>query len=69
MVITYREQDLLGGWSIEVLVDGVLVGHIQKHGQDGSYVYFKGPSNQMNWSLQDAILQGLKDRIQGTHPW
>jgi hypothetical protein len=68
MFVTFKEQDLLGGWSIAVLVGGVLVGHIRKHGQDGSYVYFTGPDNKMNWSLQDTNLQTLKDRVQETLP-
>jgi hypothetical protein len=65
-MISYKEEDLLGGWSIAVLVSGVPVGHICKHGFDGSFVYFQGPSNQLNWSMQDRDLLSLKGKIEAT---
>ncbi len=65
-MISYKEQDLLGGWSIAVFVSGVPVGHIRRHGQDGSFVYFPGISNQLNGSLQDKDLSNLKAKIEQT---
>ena len=65
-MIEYKEKDLLGGWSIAVLLQGVTIGHIRKHGQDGSFVYYKGPHNQLNWSLQDHDLAALKRKIEAS---
>ena len=65
-MIEYKEKDLLGGWSIAVLAKGVTVGHIRKHGQDGSFVYYKGPQNQTNWSLQEQNLISLKRKIEAS---
>lgn len=65
-MIEYKEKDLLGGWSIAVLAKGVTIGHIRKHGQDGSFVYFRGRHNQLNWSLQDQDLVSLKRKIEAS---
>jgi hypothetical protein len=65
-MVEYKEKDLLGGQSIAVLVKGVTLGRIRKHGQDGSFVYYKGPQNQMNWSLQDRDLGALKAKFEAT---
>lgn len=58
-MIECKEKDLLSGWSIAVLIGGVTIGHVRKHGQDGSFVYYEGPHNQLNWSLQDQDLAAL----------
>lgn len=63
-MIEYKEKDLLGGWSIAVLLNGVTLGYIRKHGYDGSFVYYKGLHNQLNWSLQDHDLSSLKKKIE-----
>lgn len=63
-MIEYKEKDLLGGWSIEVIANGVTLGHIRKHGQDGSFLYYKGAKNQLNWSYQDHDLAALKIKIE-----
>jgi len=65
-MIEYKERDLLGGWSMAVVVNGATLGHIRKDGQDGSFVYYKGPHNQMNWSLYDADLEVLKTKIEAS---
>ena len=65
-MIEYKEKDLLGGWSIDVLLKGITIGHIRKHGQDGSFVYYKGPHNVLNWSFQDNDLAALKRKIEAS---
>lgn len=62
-MVEFKEKDLLGGWSIAVMQNGITLGHIRKHGYDGSFVYYKWPDNQLNWSLQDQQLDGLKAKI------
>ena len=62
----YKEQDLLGGWSISVLLRGAAIGHIRKQGEDGSFVYYKGPQNQLNWSIQDRDLSALKSKVEAS---
>lgn len=65
-MVEYKEKDLLGGWSIAVVRQGVTLGHIRKHGQDGSFVYYDGPHNQLNWSFQDHDLESLKRKIEAS---
>jgi hypothetical protein len=65
-MISYQEKDLLGGWSIGVLKGVVTVGHIRRLGQDGGYVYYPGPNNQLNWSLHADDIDSLKEKIEGT---
>ena len=62
-MVEFKEKDLLGGWSIAVIKNGATLGHIRKHGYGDSFVYYKGPDNQLNWSLQDSQLEGLKTKI------
>ncbi len=65
-MVEYKKEDLLGGWSIKVIAEGSVLGHIRKHGQDGGFVYFRGPDNQLNGSLQDQDLGALKVKIEAT---
>jgi hypothetical protein len=65
-MIEFKEQNLLGGWSIEVLNNRMLIGHIRKHGQDNTFLYYSGPHNKLNWSLQDGNLQVLKKKIEAS---
>lgn len=65
-MIEYKEKDLLGGWSIAVLIRGATIGNIRKHGDDGSFVYYNGPNNQLNWSIQDQDLAKLKHKIEAS---
>jgi hypothetical protein len=65
-MIEYKEKDLLGGWSIAVRVNGITHGHIRKHGQDESFLYYQGSHNELNWSLQDHDLASLKLKIEAS---
>ena len=65
-MVEYLEKDLLGSWSIAVLVKGVILGHIRRHGNDGSFVYYKGQHNQLNWSIQDPDISALQRKIEAT---
>lgn len=60
----YKEKDLLGGWSIEVRKGIVPIGNIRKNPSNGNFQYFSGPSNQLNWSFEEADLDILKQRIE-----
>jgi hypothetical protein len=62
---TYQEKDLTGGWSMNVIRNGVLVGHIRKSGLGNGYAYFHGPSNFMTARLEAANLDDLKSKIEG----
>lgn len=63
-MIEYREQDLLGGWSIAVMIGRATLGHIRRHGQGDGFVYYKGAQNQLNWSLQAESVEALKKEIE-----
>ena len=62
-MIEFKEKHLLGGWSIAVIKSGIVQGHIRKHGQDGSFLYFGGQDNILNWSMQDHDLEALKENL------
>lgn len=62
MTVDYKDKNTLGGgWSLEVLRAGVLVGHIRK---PGLYQYFAGPHNELTPSFEDADLEVLKRRVE-----
>jgi hypothetical protein len=65
-MVEYEKRDLLGSKLIAVLVKGLTVGNIREHGQDGSYLYYKGSDNRLNWTLQDNDLGALKKEIEST---
>jgi hypothetical protein len=67
-MVEFQEKSRLGGWTIDVVVDGVTIGRIRKHAQDGSYVYFRGLNNQLTGSLRDHDLEDLKRRIESSLP-
>ena len=60
-LVKFREVDVSGRWSLEVLVDGTLSGSV--HRVEGLYRYFEGPYNNITWSFADRDLERLKDRI------
>jgi len=64
--ITYQEKSLLGGWEIEVRKGIVPIGNIRKNPSNGNFQYFSGPSNQLNWSFEEADLDILKQRIESS---
>jgi len=46
---------------VEVVVDGVVSGHVYRAG--GAYRYFEGPRNDVTWSFADLDLARLEARI------
>jgi len=64
MMVTYKEKDLLGGYSIEVLVGNVPVGSIRRHGASPNFSYFEGAANQLTPSLSDLPLDVLKRQLE-----
>jgi hypothetical protein len=63
-LVEFREVDVSGRWSLEVLVDGTLSGSV--HRVEGLYRYFEGPYNDITWSFADRDLERLKERIRLT---
>jgi hypothetical protein len=59
--VIFREIGRPDGWRVDVLVDGVLYGHIDHAGD--SYRYFEGPHNDVSWSFADPDLPRLEARI------
>ena len=41
----------------------ILIGHIRKGGALGTYQYFHGPHNDMNYEFQEADLEKLKRKV------
>jgi len=63
-LVGFREVDSPDAWRIEVVVDGVVWGHIDRGG--GTYRYFEGPRNDITWSFADLGLERLQARIRAT---
>ncbi len=63
-IVRFREVDSPDTWRIEVVVGGVVWGHIYRG--DGTYRYFEGPRNDVTWSFADLDLQHLEARIRAT---
>jgi hypothetical protein len=63
-MIGFREVTSPDAWCIEVLIDGVVSGHIDRSG--GAYRYFEGPCNEIIWSFADLDLERLRARIRAT---
>jgi hypothetical protein len=59
--VSFREIERPDSWRIDVLVDGVVCGHIDRAGD--SYRYFEGPQNDVIWSFADRDLPRLEARI------
>jgi hypothetical protein len=62
--VTFREVDRPSAWRIDVIVEGVVCGHIDRAG--GSYRYFEdfeGAHNEVIWSFADLDLERLEARI------
>ena len=67
--VTFREVDGPGAWRVDVVVDGVRCGHIDRAG--GAYRYFEdfaGAYNDVTWSFADANLRRLEARIRLSLP-
>jgi len=65
--VTFRELDSPSAWRMDVVVDGVVCGHIDRAG--GTYRYFEdfgGARNDVIWSLADLDLERLEARIRAT---
>ena len=62
--VTFREVDSPRAWRIDVVVDGVVCGHIDRAG--GTYRYFEdfeGAHNEVIWSFADLDLERLEARV------
>jgi hypothetical protein len=59
--VHFREVERSEGWRVDVLVDTLLCGHIDRAGD--SYRYFEGPHNEVIWSFADVDLMRLEARI------
>ena len=62
--VGFREANSPDVWRIEVVVDGVVSGHI--YCADGTYRCFEGPLNDVTWSSADLDLERLEARIRAT---
>jgi hypothetical protein len=65
--VTFREVDSPRAWRIDVVVDGVVCGHIDRAG--GTYRYFEdfeGAHNEVIWSFADLDLERLEARVRAT---
>jgi hypothetical protein len=65
--VTFRELDSPSAWRMDVVVDGVVCGHIDRAG--GTYRYFEdfeGARNDVIWSFADLDLERLEARIRAT---
>ena len=65
--ITFHEVDSPSAWRIDVVVDGIVCGHIDRAG--GTYRYFEdfeGAHNEVIWSFADLDLERLEARIRAT---
>lgn len=62
--VEFRERGGALDWRIEVMVDGMISGHVDREGQ--IYRYFEGPFNEITWSFADRDLERLQARIRGT---
>ena len=63
-IVGFREVTSPDAWRIEVVVGGVVWGHIYRGG--GTYRYFEGPRNDVTWSFADLDLERLEARIRAT---
>jgi hypothetical protein len=66
-VLTFREVTSAKPWRVDVVLDGVLCGHIDHAG--GTYRYFEdfeGAYNDVIWSFADLDLERLEARIRAT---
>ena len=63
-IVGFREVDNPDAWRVEVVVDGVVSGHVYRAG--GAYRYFEGPRNDVTWSFADLDLARLEARIRAT---
>jgi CheY-like chemotaxis protein len=63
-IVAFREVNTPTAWCVEVLVGGVVAGHIYRG--EGEYRYFEGPLNDVTWSFADLDLERLKARIRAT---
>jgi len=63
-VVEFREAGGGNVWEIEVIVDGLVSGHI--YDGNGTYRYFEGPHNDITWSFAEPDLERLKTRIRTT---
>jgi hypothetical protein len=63
-IVGFREVNSPDAWRMEVVIDGVVWGHIYRGG--GTYRYFEGPRNDVTWSFADLDLERLETRIRAT---
>jgi hypothetical protein len=63
-IVEFREPRDGNVWCIDVIVDGLVSGHI--YDGNGTYRYFEGPHNDITWSFAEPDLERLKVRIRAT---
>jgi hypothetical protein len=63
-IVEFREPRGGAVWCIEVIVDGLVSGHV--YDGNGTYRYFEGPHNDITWSFAETDLERLKARIRAT---
>jgi len=62
--VTFHVVEGPNRWCIDVVADGILVGHIDRSGD--VYRYFEGVCNEVMWSFADLDLARLQARIRTT---
>jgi hypothetical protein len=62
--VAFREVNGPNAWSVDVVVDGEVCGHIYRGG--GGFRYFEGPCNDIIWSFADPDVERLKTRVRAT---
>src|SRR5436309_13082449 len=63
-IVGFRELDNPDAWRVEVVVDGVVSGHIYRGG--AAYRYYEGPRNDVTWSSAGIDLARTEAPIGGT---
>ncbi|MFA6985392.1 MAG: hypothetical protein WC213_04220 [Arenimonas sp.] len=61
-MVEFNEKDALGGWSVAVVLNRLVVGHIRRQG-NGGFGYYKGPDNHLTWAFEDDDLEALKSKV------
>ena len=62
--IVFQTVQAPSRWCTDVVADGVLVGHIDRSGEE--YRYFEGVCNEVIWSFADSDLARLQSRIRAS---
>jgi hypothetical protein len=68
MMVEFKSSDRLGPglFCIDVLNDGVRVGHIRRQLATGAFRYYRGANYELAMTFEDADLERLKRRVSKT---